>query len=181
MSRNSAPPTGHERFLAHDDIIVSKTDLKGHITYANRAFLEIADYTEAEVLGKPHNLIRHPGMPRTVYHLLWERIQAGREIFAYVKNLCKNGDHYWVFAHVTPSFGGNGEIVGYHSSRRAPDRPAIEEIERLYARLGTAEASAPRPKEALVRGRAELDAALEEIGLGYEQFCFSIWQGRAAA
>ncbi len=181
MSRNSAPPTGHERFLAHDDIIVSKTDLKGRITYANRAFLEIADYTEAEVLGRPHNLIRHPEMPRTVYHLLWERIQAGREIFAYVKNLCKNGDHYWVFAHVTPSFGAHEEIIGYHSNRRAPDRPAIEEIEGLYARLSRAEASAPRPKEALVRGRAELDAALEETGLDYEQFCFSIWQGRAAA
>lgn len=181
MSHNSAPPTGKERYLAHDDIIVSKTNLKGHITYANRIFLEIADYTEAEVLGKPHNLIRHPEMPRTVYHLLWEQIQAGREVFAYVKNLCKNGDHYWVFAHVTPSFGANGEIVGYHSNRRAPDRPAITEIERLYARLSRAEASAPRPKEALVRGRAELDAALGEVGLGYDQFCFSVWHGRAAA
>lgn len=78
MSRNSVTPTGKERFLAHDDIIVSKTDLKGHITYANRIFLEIADYTEAEVVGQPHNLIRHPAMPRTVYHLLWEQIQAGR-------------------------------------------------------------------------------------------------------
>ncbi len=181
MARNEATPTGHERYLADDEIIVSKTDLKGHITYANRIFLDIADYEEEEVLGHPHNLIRHPEMPRTIFHLLWEEIRAGREIFAYVKNMCKNGDHYWVFAHVTPTFGDDGEIVGYHSNRRAPGRPAIEEMERLYARLRRAEASAPRPKEQLVRGRAELDAALDEVGLGYEPFCFSIWQGRVAA
>ncbi|RMF16062.1 MAG: PAS domain S-box protein [Alphaproteobacteria bacterium] len=181
MSRNTAAPTGRERFLAHDEIIVSKTDLKGHITYANKVFLDIADYVEEEVLGRPHNLIRHPEMPRAIFHLLWEELQAGREIFAYVKNMCKNGDHYWVFAHVTPSFDEHGAIIGYHSNRRAPGRPAIEEMERLYARLRQAEASAPRPKEQLVRGRAELDAALKEAGLGYEPYCLSIWQGRAAA
>ena len=78
MARPTVSPTGHERYLAHDDLIVSKTDLKGHITYANRVFLEIADYTEEEVLGQAHNMIRHPDMPRTIYHLLWERLQAGR-------------------------------------------------------------------------------------------------------
>lgn len=181
MARPTVPPTGRERFLAHDDLIVSKTDLKGHITYANRVFLEIADYTEEEVIGKPHNVIRHPDMPRTIYHLLWERIKSGQEIFAYVKNLCKNGDHYWVFAHVTPTVDQHRQIIGYHSNRRAPDRPAIEEAERLYRRLLRAEASAVSPKDQLVRGRAELDAALKEAGMDFEQFCFAIWDGRAAA
>ncbi len=174
MAHNRITPTGRERRLGHNDIIVSKTDLKGHITYANRTFLAIADYEEDEVLGQPHNLIRHPEMPRTIFQLLWEEIQAGREIFAYVKNLCKNGDHYWVFAHVTPTFDVNRQITGYHSNRRAPDRSAIEAVSRLYARLLEAERSAPRPKEQLVRGRAELEAFLRQEGLSYEQFCFRL-------
>ncbi len=181
MARPTVSPTGHERYLGYDDLIVSKTDLKGHITYANRVFLEIADYTEEEVRGQAHNMIRHPDMPRTIYHLLWERLQAGQEIFAYVKNLCKNGDHYWVFAHVTPTFDANRQIIGYHSNRRAPDRAAVEEAERLYRRLLAAEASAPSPKEQLVRGRAELDQALQEVGMDYDRFCFTIWNRRTVA
>ena len=181
MARPTVSPTGHERYLGHDDLIVSKTDLKGHITYANRVFLEIADYAEEEVLGQAHNMIRHPDMPRTIYHLLWERLQAGREIFAYVKNLCKNGDHYWVFAHVTPTFDANRQIIGYHSNRRAPDRAAVEAVSRVYDRLLEAERSAPRPKEQLLRGRAALDAFLRQEGLSYEQFCFSLASRREMA
>ncbi len=181
MARPTVTPTGRERYLAHEDLIVSKTDLKGHITYANRVFLEIADYTEAEMMGQAHNIIRHPDMPRTIYQLLWERIRQGKEIFAYVKNLCKNGDHYWVFAHVTPTFDGNRQMVGYHSNRRAPDRPAVEAAERLYRRLLRAEASAASPKEQLVRGRAELQAALDEEGVEFEKFCFALWDRRSAA
>lgn len=92
--------TGVERTFDPDQFIVSKTDLKGRITYANKVFLDIADYTEAEILGQPHSVIRHAHMPRCVFRLLWERIQTGREIFAYVVNAAKNGDHYWVLAHV---------------------------------------------------------------------------------
>ena len=109
--------TGIERKFADDDIIVSKTDLKGRITYANQIFLEIAGYTEKEVLGQPHSMIRHPGMPRCVFKLLWQTIEAGHEIFAYVVNRAKNGDHYWVYAHVTPSFDSTGKIVCCSSCR----------------------------------------------------------------
>src|SRR5208282_4348758 len=110
-------PTGIERFFEEEEIIVSKTDLKGLITYANRVFVQISGYSEEELLGQPHSIIRHPSMPGSVFRLLWETIASGQEIFAYVNNMSKNGDHYWVFAHVTPTFGAAGEIVGYHSNR----------------------------------------------------------------
>ena len=122
LLRRPVRPTGVERTFGQDEIIVSKTDLKGRITYANRVFLQVAGYTEREVLGAPHSLIRHPDMPRSVFQLLWDTIQGGREVFAYVVNLAKNGDHYWVLAHVTPTFDDAGKIVGYHSMRRLPAR-----------------------------------------------------------
>ena len=88
--------TGRERFFADDDIIVSKTDLKGRILYANRLFLSLADLRECDCLEEPHSLVRHPDMPRTIFHLLWDPIQKGREIFAFVKNRAINGEHDWV-------------------------------------------------------------------------------------
>jgi len=105
--------TGIERGFFENDLIVSKTNLQGKIVYANKMFLDIADYGEEEVLEQPHSLIRHPEMPRCIFKLLWDTIQDGREIFAYVVNRAKNGDHYWVLAHVTPSYGSDGSIVGY--------------------------------------------------------------------
>ncbi len=106
MKEPTIQPTGIERTFKEDEIIVSKTDLKGIITYANRTFLDVALYREDEVLGMPHSIIRHPDMPRCVFKLLWDTIEEGNEIIAYVKNMAKNGDFYWVFAHVTPTFNG---------------------------------------------------------------------------
>jgi PAS domain S-box-containing protein len=140
MSGAARRLTGVERHLRPDDIIVSKTDPKGRVTYANQTFLDIAGYVESEVLGKPHNLVRHPEMPRAVFKLLWDTISSGHEIFAYVVNLAKNGDHYWVFAHVTPTFDAAGAIKGYHSSRRAPTAAAIAAIRPVYAELCAEEA-----------------------------------------
>jgi PAS domain S-box-containing protein len=128
-------PTGHERTWGQEDIIVSKTDLKGIITYCNRTFLQVADYSEDELLGQPHSIIRHPDMPRSVFKLLWDTIEAEHEIFAYVKNMAKNGDHYWVFARVTPTFDAAHRITGYHSNRRCPDRHQVQLFENLYAQL----------------------------------------------
>jgi PAS domain S-box-containing protein len=118
-------PTGRERTFDDEEIIVSKTDLSGRITYANDVFLRISGYTEAEVIGQPHSLIRHPDMPRSVFNLLWKTIGAGQEIFAYVVNMAKNGDHYWVLAHVTPTFGPAGDIIGFHSNRRTRSAPRL--------------------------------------------------------
>lgn len=114
--------------MRDDELIVSKTDLKGRITYANDVFLRVANLAPREALGAPHSLIRHPDMPRCVFKLLWDTIESGEEIFAYVINLAGNGDHYWVFAHVTPSFDASGRMVGYHSNRR---RPSAEQIAKI--------------------------------------------------
>ena len=136
--------------MPEDDIIVSKTDLKGRITYANQSFCHIAGYTEAELLGQPHSIIRHPDMPRAVFKLLWDTVLDRREIFAYVKNMARNGDYYWVFAHVTPSYDAKGSVIGFHSSRRVPDRNVLTKtIIPLYTDiLAGGEAAAKRAEGA---------------------------------
>lgn len=138
--------TGVERFFGENDIIVSKTDLKGHITYASRTFLQIADYSEAELLGRPHSIIRHPHMPRSIFKFMWDTLENGKEIFAYVINRAKNGDHYWVYAHVTPSWDAKGTVLGYHSNRRIPNPDIVQEdIIPLYKAIK--EKKIPMPTE----------------------------------
>lgn len=174
----SRPPstslTGVERRFEPEEIIVSKTDPKGRITYANRTFLRIAQYSESEVIGAPHSLIRHPDMPGCVFELLWQTIAKGDEIFAYVVNRCKSGDHYWVLAHVTPTFGISGEIVGYHSNRRSPSRAAVQAATDLYADLRAIERKASNPAEGRKEATAALVSTLESTGQSYGEFVFSL-------
>jgi PAS domain S-box-containing protein len=87
-------PSGAERSFDEKDIIVSKTDLQGRITYANHVFVQVSGYSEAELLGQPHSIIRHPDMPRAVFKLLWDTLESGHEVFAYVNNMASNGDNY---------------------------------------------------------------------------------------
>jgi hypothetical protein len=171
------PPslTGHERTFDPGDIIVTKTDLKGRITYANRVFLNLSQLELNNTLEQPHSLIRHPGMPRTVFKLLWERIEAGKEIFAYVVNRAMNGDHYWVFAHVTPSFSESGQVNGYHSNRRVPDRRIINEtIRPLYDELCAIEQRGGGRKDGLQGAYDTLHEKLKNRGLDYDRFIFSL-------
>ena len=123
--KKNIQPIDRERKLRVEDFIVSKTDPSGRITYCNRVFMEIAGYAESELLGQQHNIIRHPDMPRVVFHLLWQTLSNGREFFGYIKNLCKDGSYYWVFANLTPTFDAGGRIVGYYSVRRRPTAQAI--------------------------------------------------------
>ncbi|HLT76807.1 MAG TPA: PAS domain-containing protein [Ferrovibrio sp.] len=167
-------PTQRERHFDESEIIVSKTDLKGRVTYANEVFCRIGMYSEDELVGKPHSIVRHPDMPRTVFHLLWERIKSGGEIFAYVKNLAKNGDYYWVLAHVTPSYGADGQPDGYHSNRRVPERSAVQAIETVYRDLLDVEAAAGDPREAVRKGVARLEELLKQRGQSYDEFVFSL-------
>ena len=180
MKLVSAQPTGQERFFEENEIIVSKTDTKGRLTYANQLFLNIAGYSEEEILGQPHNVIRHPDMPRSVFKLLWETIKDGREIFAFVVNLCKDGAHYWVLAHVPPTYDRTGQISGYHSNRRVPDRQALAEIQSLYRRLAAVEHRHSQPKAAAEAGLEELNAILAEKKVSYDEFIFGMINGKVA-
>jgi PAS domain S-box-containing protein len=170
-------PTGRERTFAEEDIIVSKTDVYGKITYANDVFLKVAGYTEEELIGAPHSIIRHPDMPRCVFQLAWQRIQSGKEIFAYVMNMAKSGDHYWVFAHLTPTFGPNGEITGYHSNRRVPDRAPVERVQGIYATLLAEEKKHDSKEEAMAASGAILTSVLESLGTSYDELMFALAGG----
>lgn len=168
MMRERPIPKDIEKVVPSDRFLVSKTDTKGIITYANPIFVEISGYTEDELLGSNHNIVRHPDMPRTIFKLLWDTIQRGEEIFAYVKNLSKDGSYYWVFAHVTPTIDSNGRIIGYHSDRRpVRNREFLNNlIIPLYRELKIEE------QKGLDAGMRKLNQTLENLGLSYEEFIF---------
>ena len=174
MARDTVQPTGRESPFGAEEIIVSKTDLKGRLLYANNVFLRVSKMTEEETIGEPHNIIRHPEMPRTIFKLLWDRIQSGRELFAYVLNMAKDGDHYWVFAHVTPSRDGNGNVVGFHSNRRKPTADQVTKIASLYRMLLAEERRESDRREGLKRSSEMLETLLRKEGKSYDEFVFAI-------
>lgn len=158
-----------ERKLNDNDFIVSKTDLKGRITYCNKIFMDLAGYSEEELLGAAHNIIRHEKMPKAVFKLLWDRIAKKEEIFAFVINESKNRDFYWVFANVTASLDVDGKIIGYHSVRRKPNPKAVAIIEPLYAQMLEVEKAQGMEASAQV-----LFDLLEEKGLSYDELIAAI-------
>ncbi|NJC71958.1 PAS domain-containing protein [Planosporangium thailandense] len=174
MRQGLIRPSGVERTFADDEIIVSKTDPAGRLTYVNDVFTRVSAYTEDELLSKPHNVIRHPDMPRCVFHLLWETIRGGDELFAYVVNLAGDGAHYWVFAHITPTFSASGQITGYHSNRRTADRAAVARIVPVYQRLLAEERRHSRPADAIAASGALLaDLVSAEAG-SYDEYVWSL-------
>lgn len=173
MDRSSL--TQVERHFADDEVIVTKTDPQGRITYANRVFCRVAGLSERDAIGKPHNVIRHPDMPKCVFKLLWDTIRSGREIFAYVVNRAVTGDHYWVFAHVTPTFGPDGAITGYHSNRRTADPRIVGGvIVPVYRMLLEEERKHANSRDGMEAATALLGKVLREKGLDYDRFIFSL-------
>jgi PAS domain S-box-containing protein len=170
----SAVPTGVERSFSADELIVSKTDTRGVITYANDVFLRVSGYSMGEVLGRPHNLIRHPAMPKAVYALLWDTLAARQEVFAYINNLAADGGHYWVLAHVTPSYGSGGSVVGYHSSRRRPSSGAVAQITPLYVQLLAEERRHPIAKAAVAASTQLMNELITRQATSYEDFVWSV-------
>lgn len=166
-------PSSSERLMRENDFIVSKTNPKGIITYGNPIFIEFSGYSEAELIGSQHNIIRHPDMPRAAFKLAWDTISSGKEFFAYVKNMSKDGDFYWVFTHISPDIGSNGSIVGYTSVRRCPKRSALEKIEPVYRQMLQAEQSAGA-RDAIAAGTQVLVDVMKQTGLGYEQLVFAL-------
>ncbi len=155
--------------MSDSDFIVSKTDLKGRITYGNEKFIEMSGYTENELLGAPHNILRHADMPKIVFKLLWDRVQSKEEIFAFVKNKCKGDDHYWVFANVTASLDKDGKIIGYYSVRRKPNPEAIKTIIPIYKELVATEKAS-----GVDASLKKLESILNQNKVTYDEFIFSI-------
>lgn len=171
--KRSITPTLAERVMREEDFIVSMTDLKGRITYGNRIFIEFSGYTEKELLGTQHNIIRHPDMPRGVFNLLWDKIKTGDECFAYVKNMSKDGGFYWVFANVTPMFDSNGKIIGYLSVRRKPKLSGIQVVTGLYAAM-LAEEKKVGAAGAIAASTKILVDVLTEKELSYDELVLAI-------
>ena len=128
------PVTQQEQVLTDSDSLISTTSLKGIITYANKDFIEISGFPEQELLGKNHNMVRHPDMPVEAFQDLWDTVKSGKPWMGIVKNRCKNGDFYWVDAYVTPIYE-KGEITGYQSVRVKPSAEQVARAEALYAKL----------------------------------------------
>jgi PAS domain S-box-containing protein len=128
------PITNVEHVLKETDSIVTKTDLQGRIIYANEAFIRISGFTEAELIGKPQNIIRHPDMPAEAFEDLWKSLKAGRRWGGLVKNRCKNGDFYWVLANVTPLYE-NGKQIGYISVRSKPSQKQVVDAAGAYRKF----------------------------------------------
>ncbi|MDY0121342.1 MAG: PAS domain-containing protein [Sulfurimonas sp.] len=155
--------------MKKNDFIISKTNLKGQITYTNKIFMEMSEYSEAELLDKPHSLLRHPQMPKAVFQHLWNHITKQQEVFAYVLNKTKHNNEYWVYANITASLDENDKHTGYYSVRRAPNPKALEIIKPLYAKMLEIE-----KRSGVNASMNVLVELLKEKGVCYDEFIISI-------
>lgn len=124
-----------EKSFEKNDLIISRTDQRGTITYCNDVFARMSGWTKEELLGSNHNLLRHPDMPQVAYKVVWDQIKAKKEFYGYVKNLRKDGSFYWVFAYITADLDEDGEIAGYTSYRRFAPKLAVDTMEPIYKGL----------------------------------------------
>ncbi|MDY0232741.1 MAG: PAS domain-containing protein [Sulfurimonas sp.] len=157
------------RELKEDDFIVSKTDLKGRITYTNKIFIEMSEYRESELLGKAHNILRHPDMPKAIFKHLWETITQKKELFAFIINKTKESNAYWVYANVTASLDEKGNIIGYYSVRRKPNPKALDVIIPLYKKMIDVEKNSGVDASFKV-----LTDILKEKGVSYDEYIISL-------
>ena len=145
--------------------IVSKTDTKGNIFFVNKNFAEVSGYSAEELMGMPHNVLRHPDMPRAIFFLIWNSLKAGREVSGVVKNLAKSGQYYWVIADFSIKFNHQGEIQSFTAFRRAAPLQVIEEIEPMYETMLEIE-----KKHGIKGSLSYLESFLEEKHLSYDEF-----------
>lgn len=173
MKNRSIVPNSHEKVMRDNDFIVSKTDLTGRITYANRIFQEFAGYSEHELLGVQHNIVRHPDMPRAAFKLAWDLIKSEQEFFGFVKNMSADGSFYWVFTHITPSYNRQGSVMGYLSVRRKPNADAVKIVEDLYKQMSDIERR-QGAKQGLDLSTQFLLNFLAEKGTTYEELILAL-------
>lgn len=176
MSMTHPHPTGKEIRLSSNDLLVSKTDARGVITYANIKFVEVSGYKETELIGSPHNILRHPDMPQAIFYLMWQSIKNGRNIMAVVKNLSKTGDHYWVTTDFDIQRDRDGQVRNYIGFRQVAPKDVVKVIEPIYTKLLDIE------KEHGMDASIEyLEAFLEERQMSYNQFIEDLAQPKGIA
>ena len=176
MSALQPVPTGNEIKLDPKRYIVSKTDLSGKIMYANEYFTEVSGYSEYQLIGTPHNILRHPDMPKVIFYLMWKRLKNGENMIAVVKNLAKNGDHYWVTTGFDIKHNRMGNVRHYIAFRQAAPKHVIKEIEPLYTKLLRIEKERGFP--------ASIDyfnLFLKEKNMDYDQFIEKIAKPKGIA
>lgn len=155
-----------------DQLIISKTDVKGKIIYANRLFMQVSEMHEGQLLGKPHSVIRHPDMPRGVFRHMWKTLQAGDEFFGLIKNKTYTDKYYWVLANVTPNFNiDTGEVVGYFSVRRQINESVEVVVTGLYDQMRQIESAGGN--QAIDRSVDFLLTHCQQLG-GYRDFVLGI-------
>ena len=138
--RTNHPVTQQEKTFSADTKLISVTDLQGNITDCNQAFVDVSGFSREELIGQPHNIVRHPDMPVEAFRTMWAQLKLGKPWMGVVKNRCKNGDHYWVDAYVTP-ITQNGKVVGYESVRSCPNRDTVARAEALYKSVKAGQSS----------------------------------------
>jgi len=171
MRKPHTTPTDKETVLSDNDFIVSKTDLKSRITYGNQYFLKISGWQEKELLGQPHNILRHPDVPQVAFKILYEMLDNDEEFFGFVKNLKKDGGYYWVFASISCAYDANGKKVGYYAVRRKPIDGFKKVIEPLYQKLVEIEKSGGMnaSHEAVQNLLKEKNITFNELTLGIQK------------
>ncbi|HIP48909.1 MAG TPA: PAS domain S-box protein [Lutibacter sp.] len=148
---------------------MSKTDKKGIIEYANEYFMETSGYEEYELMGQPHNIIRHPDMPKVIFKELWTRLNKGENIHALVKNLTKNGNYYWVLTSFETKYNEDGEIISHYARRKAAPGNAVYQVEKLYKTLLAIEKT-----QSVAVSERYFVGLLEEKGMNYDEFILDI-------
>jgi PAS domain S-box-containing protein len=159
--RINQPVTGIEHQIKEGEFVLSKTDLKGIIVLVNRQFVEISGYSEAELLGQPHNILRHPDMPAEAFKDMWNNMKRGKSWSGVVKNRCKNGDYYWAMANVSPLWE-NGQIVAYMSTRRRAERSEIEAVQGVYEQFRSAKTTHLKIEDGKLIRRGRIGALREK-------------------
>jgi len=162
-------PTNTQLKVDSKKIIVSKTDVKGKIIYGNDYFCELTGYKESELISSPHNIIRHPDMPRAIFYLMWQYLKSGRNITAVVKNMSKNGDYYWVTTDFEIKRDKFGNIQNYIAFRQAAAPHIVAEMEKIYAKLLEIEKN-----HNMDASLAYFTAFLEEKHMNYDQFILQL-------
>jgi len=158
-------PIDEEIKFSKKKFIVSKTDKKGIITFVNKNFCEVSGYTEDELIGAPHNIVRHPDMPRAIFFLIWSSLLRGEPVSGVIKNLAKSGKYYWVIADLDVKKDANGNIKSLIAFRRSAPQQVIDVMEELYATMLSIE-----KKRGIEGALAYLEAYLEEKGMTYDEF-----------